>query len=223
MYTAPDRLLDGDFWETATLAEVEAELARGIDPNVTEADARIPDTTTPLHLAASCARPPLIAVLLDSGADIEAREDFLDRTPIHMAASFNPAVGAVVLLLKRDADIWARDKHGETILHAAAGYAQQAIVELLLDKRMPVNVTDNWGNTPLHKAAWNPSPETAELLIARRADRTARSKHGYTPYQIGQEAIGKRMYGMERDESSTPEQIAEQRDVNEALLRLLHP
>ena len=49
-------------------------MARGIDVNVTEADARIPDTTTPLHLAASCARPPLIAALLDAGADIEARE-----------------------------------------------------------------------------------------------------------------------------------------------------
>ena len=121
MYTPPDRLLDGEFWRSAILAEAEAELARGIDVNVTEADARIPDTTTPLHLAASCARPPLIAALLDAGADIEAREDFLGRTPIHMAASFNADAGAVTLLVERGADIWARDHHGETILHAAAG------------------------------------------------------------------------------------------------------
>ena len=100
MYTPPDRLLDGEFWRSATLAEVEAELARGIDPNVTEADARVPDTTTPLHLAASCARPPLIAALLNAGADIEAREDFLGRTPIHMAASFNADAGAVTLLVE---------------------------------------------------------------------------------------------------------------------------
>ena len=222
MYTPPDPLLDADFWASATLAEAEAELARGIDPNVTEAEARVPDTVTPLHLAAGHAKPRLIAALLNNEADIEAREDFLDRTPIHFAASFNPDVGAVALLIERGADIWARDQYGETILHAAAGYNQRAVVELLLDEDMPTDVTDDFGNTPLHKAAWNPGPETAALLIARKASKTVLSKHGYTPYQIGQYAIGRRMLGMERD-GATPEQIAEQRVANEELLRLLHP
>ena len=222
MYTPPDRLLDAEFWSNATLAEVQAELARGIDPNVTEADALIPDTATPLHLAAGYARPPLIEVLLDSDADIEAREDFLDRTPIHMAASFNPDAGAVALLIKRGADIWARDKYGETILHTAAGYGQREVVELLISMDMPVYLIDDFGRTPLHKAAWSPGPETAELLISKGADRTARSKHGHTPYETALEAIGRRMHGMERD-GSTPEQIAVQHAANEELLRVLHP
>ena len=221
MYTPPDPLLDPDFWLTATRVDVAIEVARGIDPNVTEADARIPDTTTPLHLAACRARPQAIAELLDHRANMEARDD-LGRTPIHMAASFNPDVGAVALLIERGADIWARDQDGATVLHAAAGYNQRAVVELLLDEDMPTDVTDDFGNTPLHKAAWNPGPETAALLIARKASKTVLSKHGYTPYQIGQYAIGRRMLGMERD-GSTPEQIAEQRAANEELLRLLHP
>lgn len=217
MYVPPDRLLDGDFWARASLADVEAELARGIDPNVIEEDALIPNTTTPLHLAASCAEPRLIAALVDHGADIEAREDFLNRTPIHFAASYNPNVNAVALLIERGAAIWARDQYGETILHAAAGHAQQMVVELLLDIGMSVGVTDNWGNTPLHKAAWNPGPETAALLIARGADKNAKTRHGYTPYQVGVEAVGRRLYGMDQDGYTS------ERAMNEELLRVLQP
>ena len=220
MYTPPDRLLDADFWSCATRAEVEAELARGIDPNITEADARIPDTVTPLHLAAGYAKSALIAVLLDAGADIEAREDYLDRTPIHMAAAFNADAGAVALLVERGADMWARDKYGETILHVAAGHGQRAVVELLLDLGMAIDAVDDWDNTPLHKAAWNRGTETAELLVARGADRAARTKHGHTPHQLGLEATGKRLYGMERD-GAMPEQIALQRQMDEELLRVL--
>ena len=222
MYTPPDRLLDAEFWCKATLAEVQAELARGIDPNVTEADARIPDTTTPLHLAAGYARPSIIAELLDRGADIEAREDFLDRTPIHMAASFNPDAGAVALLIERGADMWARDKDGETILHAAAGYGQREVIELLLDMEMPIEVVDNSGCTPLHKAAWNPGPETAASLIARGAGRSVQDKHGVTPYQTALVVVGGRLYEMDRG-GATPEQIAVQHAANEELLRVLHP
>ena len=167
MYTPPDPLLDAKFWSTATLAEVEAELARGIDPNVTESEGRVPNTITPLHLAAGYGKPRGIAALLDSGAAIEAREDFEDRTPLHMAAYSNPDVGAIALLLERGADIGARDKYGRTALHAAAGEGQQAVVELLLDMGAPIGVTDSWGHTPLHKTAWNQSPGTATLLIDR--------------------------------------------------------
>ena len=222
MYTPPDRLLDAEFWSNATLAEVQAELARGIDPNVTEADARIPNTTTPLHLAAGYARPPIIAELLDRDADIEAREDFLDRTPIHMAASFNPDAGAVALLIERGADMWARDKDGETILHAAASYGQREVVELLIVMGMSVDLRNDLGCTPLHKAAWNPSSETAASLIARGADRNAQDKHGVTPYQTALVVVGGRLYEMERG-GATPEQMALQHAANEELLRVLHP
>ena len=105
-------------------------------------------------------------------------------------------------------------------MHAAAGHAQQRVVELLLNLGISANVADDSGYTPLHKAAWNPGPETARPLIARGADSGARSRHGYTPRQIGLEAAGKRLYGMERD-GSTPDQMALQCEIDEELLRVL--
>lgn len=222
MYSPADRLLDADFWSTATLAEVEAELARGIDPNVTDSDSLVPSTVTPLHLAAGYAKPQLIIPLLDRGADMEARERFLDRTPIHMAASFNTNAASVALLIERGADINARDRHGDTILHAAAGYAQSAVVELLLDIGMSTEVTNDLGYTPLHKTAWNREPETAALLVSRGADKNITSNDGDTPHRIALEGMGHRMYEMDRN-GSTPEQMALQHTANEALLRVLHP
>ncbi len=195
MYTPPDRLLDAEFWRTATFAEVEAELARGIDPNIDGSGELAPSTMTPLHLAAGHARPPLIEVLLDCGANIEAQENFLGRTPIHMAASFNE-VEVVALLLDRGANIAARDKYGDTILHAAVSEDQRAIVELLLGLGMSIEATNKWGYTPLHKTAWNRSAETAVLLIARGADRNAQGCRGLHSIQ---DTAGRCMDAFARD------------------------
>ena len=69
--------------------------------------------STPLHLAAySNGNRAILVVLLDAGADVNARDEF-DPTPLHDAAR-NGNRPAIIALLEADADPNARDKLGMT-------------------------------------------------------------------------------------------------------------
>src|SRR5262245_12003353 len=73
---------------------------------------------TPLHLAARFGRDDLAAVLLNGGADPNARDKRGDR-PLHLAAEYgHPAVAR--LLLVRGATLDAAGSMDRTPLHAAA-------------------------------------------------------------------------------------------------------
>ena len=56
-------------------------------------------------------------------------------------------------LLDKEANVHAKDKHGETILHVAAQNKYEAVVRLLLEKEADANAKDNIGKTVLYKAA----------------------------------------------------------------------
>ena len=70
-----------------------------------------------LHFAASYAQVDIIGILLDRGADINAR-DSGEVTPLFWAAD-QGNVNTVALLLERGADANLRGKHGETALERA--------------------------------------------------------------------------------------------------------
>ena len=69
--------------------------------------------------AANNTEPAVIALLLDRGADIAARDDS-GRTPLHGAAANNTEPAVIALLLDRGADIAAKSDSGWTPLHGAA-------------------------------------------------------------------------------------------------------
>jgi len=86
------------------------------------------------------------------GADIDVT-DWMGRTPLHWAVSYNGDVAAVELLLAKGADIGAKDEFGSTPLHWAARYSDAATVELLLAKGADVHAKDEDGDTPRDVAA----------------------------------------------------------------------
>jgi len=111
---------------------------------------------TPFLCAALCQRISTALLLLDSGADIEARHKSADGgTALHIfAASGNSSM--ISLLLALGANIEARDSRGRTPLLCAAGpggTGRIQAIHLLLDHGANTNAVDVNGSRALHHVA----------------------------------------------------------------------
>jgi hypothetical protein len=81
-------------------------------------------------------------------------------------------------LLRKGANVNARNEYGWTPLHWAALYGHADVVRLLLEHGAEVNARDENGQTPLHEAAsWG----VVRLLPHHGADVNTRDKGGRTP------------------------------------------
>ena len=81
-------------------------------------DARDGDGATPLHNAALSGQRDVAALLLDRGANREARDNENGATPLYHAAAWG-RTAMVELLLARGADRNARTRSGVTPAEAA--------------------------------------------------------------------------------------------------------
>ncbi|MGA3165950.1 MAG: ankyrin repeat domain-containing protein [Terriglobia bacterium] len=140
---------------------------------------------TPLHTAATACRsrlgPPfddprkakaVAELLLEKGADVNARGGDRGWTPLDMAAT-SGCTEVAELLLAHGAEVNAKDSGGRTALHEAAAYGYKDVAQLLLVHGAEVDAKDNRGLTPLHYATKYSHKEVAELLLANKADALA--------------------------------------------------
>lgn len=104
---------------------------------------------TPLMWAARTDSIRAISVLIDAGADLNARDTFNHWTPL-MHAVHKRSVHAVRLLLERGADPNAVEYEGQLVpLLMAAGYDDPAIARLLLEHGANPRYKGASGETPL--------------------------------------------------------------------------
>jgi uncharacterized protein len=108
-------------------------------------------TLVPAHGSGLGGRDKVATVLLENGADVNAR-DKDGRTALMFSAGIVQA-DLVALLLKHGADVNAQEKDGRTALVRAVGNAGVDVVNLLLEKGARVNVKDRQGWTALMRAA----------------------------------------------------------------------
>lgn len=135
---------------------------------------------TPLHHAAYYARASIVERLIRAGADVSARVEPLQETPLHTAASFGRRVNNTVaaLLIKAGADRNARDKRGNTPLHTAAHNGDLGVARDLLAARADLDARNEAGETPLHKAATSADLTIIRLLVQAGADVHAKTRAG---------------------------------------------
>lgn len=138
---------DLDGFEAAAIGDVDRlRVLLDDDPGMVTAWSE--DGFTPLHFAAFFGHPEAARLLVERGADLEARstnQQFaLDAAPLHSAS--------------------------------AAG--QLEVCEVLLDAGADVNAVQHGGYTALLDAAANQNEELVEFLLERGADRTARLDDG---------------------------------------------
>jgi ankyrin repeat protein len=138
---------DLDVFEAAAIGDV-GRLRVLLDDNPGLATAWSEDGFTPLHFAAFFGHPAAAKLLVERGADLEARSTntqfALDAAPLHSAS--------------------------------AAGQLEVCVV--LLDAGADVNAVQHGGYTALLDAAANENEELMEFLLERGADRTARLDDG---------------------------------------------
>lgn len=120
---------------------------------------------TPLHQTAFGGGQRVAALLIASGSDVNATNDY-GWVPLHYAAAPLSA-GVAELLLRNGATPGAANDNGSTPLHFAVDYGKLSMVELLLLHGAAVNTHDHDERTPLDFAASD--SEIAQLLRAKGA------------------------------------------------------
>ena len=161
--------------------------------------------STPLLYAAAFGSVDAVKILLDAGADVNAKNALLvspllwcagdlekvrllvskgadvnarskqGQTPLLIAASHDGASEIVKLLLDKGADASARGFMNSTTLLSATYANDTAIVKLLLEKNVDINAKDVTGNTALMNAASYGNVEVTRMLLAKGADVNAAS------------------------------------------------
>ncbi|MFC1552507.1 ankyrin repeat domain-containing protein [Candidatus Latescibacterota bacterium] len=134
---------------------------------------------TPLHRAAVGNQIETAQLLLDRGADIEAK-DYQGWPPLYYSAWYG-YTEMVQLLFDRGADIEAKNNDGRTILLGIAGSGKTENLLLLIEMGADIEAKDNEGNTLLHNFVLYGNAETVQLLLDRGADIEAKNNYGGTP------------------------------------------
>ncbi|KAF4335972.1 ankyrin repeat-containing protein, partial [Fusarium beomiforme] len=98
---------------------------------------------TDLMIASYFGHRVIVKLLLEKGAEIEAKDSKYGQTPLSWAAR-NGHEAVIKLLLGKGAEIEAKDNlYGQTPLSWAARNGHEAVVELLLDKGADIETKDS--------------------------------------------------------------------------------
>ena len=110
---------------------------------------------TPLHYAAADKKLDDVKALIAAGAEIDAREDTGDYTPLMFAAQKDDNIEVVQALVEAGADLNLTNRKGETplfITTASPGYngtRGAEIIRYLLEHGADPYIADERGTTPV--------------------------------------------------------------------------
>lgn len=134
---------------------------------------------TELHAAATANDAAHVTALLDSGADIDAR-DTDQRTPLLLATHAN-AIDAARVLIAHGADVNAKDAISDTpFLYAGAEGRLEILRLILATGRANLGDTNRYGGTALIPAAHHGHPDTVRELLRTKIKVDHVNRLGWT-------------------------------------------
>ncbi len=137
------------------------------------------DGATPLHYAALEGRLELAEVLLDHGAELEARDRKFNATPIGWANER----GHMELVR------YLSDRGALVAIDRAAAFGMLDLIREYIDEGSEhLNSVGGFG-APIHEAALWGYPEIVQLLLASGADPAVESADGRTALAIARQQV----------------------------------
>ena len=154
---------------------------------------------TPLMWAAMSGNVQVVELLLNAGADCNAKDIFGQSSVMH--AVQNSRLVVTHVLIERGANIFVRDKDEHSLLHWAAFKNDSRMCTYLLNRNLSLEDRDIIGGaTPLHWAAIRGNGSVVALLLERGADRLAIDGNGKTALELASD--GAHRWAMEELQSN---------------------
>ena len=171
----PDSASLLDATKRGDLSAVRSLLEGGTDPNAARGDG-----LTALHVAAEEGYLEIAQILIDAGAEVEAKTRIGDYTPLHLASGASGTVHASIvrMLLEAGADPGAvTTNSGVTPLHVASKAINgEEAVRVLLEHGAPVDEQEKAaGQTALMFAASYGRAASVRQLLRHGADPAIRT------------------------------------------------
>ena len=141
---------------------------------------------TALHSAVDKGHVDVVQVLIDAGADIDAKNN-MGRSPLFWAWK-RGKLDIVKVLVKAGADVCVTDNKGDTCLSLTAANGRTETVRYLVGlPEVDVNIADEKDFTALHSAVDEGHVDVVQVLIAAGADIEAKDEMGRTPLHVASE------------------------------------
>ena len=140
------------------------------------------DSVTALLTAATKGQLDVVKLLINKGADINARGKS-DKTALTVAASAG-RWDMVKYLVEKGADINATGENDKTALMVAANAGRWDMVKYLVEKGANVNTTGENDKTALMVAADKGQLDVVRFLVEKGADVNAKNQNGKTALMI---------------------------------------
>lgn len=123
---------------------------------------------TPLHICAADSNKKIATILIQYGADVDAKN--LERKTPLMVALENGNTGVADVLISAGAEVNVKNRDKETPLHLAVLNSDDYIVKKLLSSGADVNAKDSSKRTPLAIAEEEKNKKIIDLLIKYGAE-----------------------------------------------------
>jgi len=179
-----------------SVIESGAKVAAVLDEHgkdLTSDEARTTRNVTALYIASEQGHRDVVELLLDEGADVNAKS-YKNRTPLY-GASANGHRDIAQLLLDKGAEVDARSVEGATPLYIASQQGHSEIVRILLNMDADVNAKSEEVAPALSIASEEGHSDIVNMLLDKGANVNAKSAGNkgatalITASQNGHEAI----------------------------------
>ena len=158
---------------------------------------------TALHYASYKGNIPLLQLLIDNGASVDAVTN-LGKNVIHMAAEGNQPSMMIYLISKQHQSSQSVDENGSTPLHWACYSGAEESVNFLLNLEANINAQDKEKLTPLHLAVLGGREKIVLKLLQKNANKNLTNIRGELPIDLAKKKNQKRIAMILDDDDFNP-------------------